>query len=333
MKQKLLIFLLINTLITVNVFGQSIFDYTFTPSTDAYSELQNPTVLTNGTVWDEETYLLALGFTVYIGDAGFDTVSVNTNGYLTFVNHSVNETCAAMVLGNADLQDRGAGTVTTKSPISYEIDGNIGSQIVKIQYKNAGFFDGISSDSVNFQIWIYENLDKIEYRFGQSSISNPSIVFQGNLGAISGIFTANNSNLLTGFSLNNAAFFPDTTQFINVEIFNLPSLNDLIPENTVYSFAHNHPVASRPFFEAPLGVKFLGNPTIDFTNINFVLSMPTMVFMAVYDLNGHQLKTEKLVYPKGESQILLDLSGYPCGIYFCEIRIGQRSILEKLVKI
>jgi hypothetical protein len=333
MKRKLWILLLINTLIGTNIFGQAIFDYTFTPSADVYMELQNPTVLTDGVVWDEETYLIALGFTFYIGGEGFDTVSVNTNGYLTFVNYSVSKTHVAMVLGNVDLQDKGAGTVTAKSPISYQIDGNIGSQITKIQYKNAGFFDGIASDSVNFQIWIYENLDKIEYRFGQSLISNPNIVFQGNLGAISGLFVANANNLLTGFSLTDSPIFPDTAQFTGAEIFDLPSLNNLIPENTVYTFAHNHPVASETFLERPLIVNVFGNPTIDFARINFVLSKPTTVFMDVFDMNGSRLKMEKFSFPKGENQIVLDLSNYPAGIYLCQIMVGPKRITKKVVKI
>lgn len=333
MKRKLLIFLLMNTLTAANIFGQSIFDYTFTPSTDLYAELQNPAVLTNALVWDEETYSVALGFTFYVGNKGFDTISVNTNGYLTFVNHSVSETYVAMVLGNADLQDRGAGTVTAQSPISYQIDGIIGSQIIKIQYKNVGFFDGVASDSANFQIWIYENLDKIEYRFGQSSISNSSIVFQGNLGASCGLFVADATNLLTGFSLTNAATFPDTAQFAEVDIFNLPSLADLIPESMVYTFAHNHPVASESFFEVPLAVKVVGNPTVDFTKFNFFLLNSTTVFVTIFDINGSRLKTETLFFPKGENQMLLDLSYYPTGIYLCQIRIGRKLVIKKVVKI
>lgn len=322
-----------NMLITTSVFGQAIFDYTFTPSTDLYENLQNPTILTNGVVWDEETFLLPLGFTFYVGNKGFDTVAINANGYLTFVNNVVSETYAAMIFGNVDLQDRGAGTVTAKSPISYQIDGNMGSQVVKIQYKNAGFFDGISSDSVSFQVWIYENLDKIEYRFGGVSISNPTLVFQGNTGAICGLFTANANNLNTGFTLANSAIFPDTAQFTAIDLFNLPSLNDLIPENTVYTFAYNHPVASRILIDPSLAVEVLGNPTRDFTTIQMILPQSSMISMEVFDMNGKRLQTKQEFCTEGKNKIRLDLSTYTSGMYWCRIKIGQTVITKKLVKI
>lgn len=333
MKRQLWLFLLIEIMAFPKVFGQAIFDYTFASSTDFYVELDNPTVLTDGVIWDEETYLLALGFTFYVGNEGFDTVAIHANGYLTFVNNTVNATHTAMIFGDVDLQDRGVGTVTAKSPISYQIDGSLGSQIVKIQYKNAGFFDGIPSDSVNFQVWIYENLDKIEYRFGQSSIANPLIVFQGNTGAICGLYTANANSFLTGFTLTNVAASPDTAQFANLELFNLPSLNSLIPENSVYTFAHNHPVATEFMASEPLAIHIFKNPTTDFSIINMVLPERTMIYLDVFDINGKRLKTEKIFSPQGECQIMVDLSKYPPSVYFCQIRINEQIFIEKLIKI
>ncbi|MFT5833721.1 MAG: hypothetical protein ACI97N_001349 [Cognaticolwellia sp.] len=333
MRRQLVILFFTQILIFNAAFTQPIFDYSFSASMDTYNELDNPTSLSNGQVWDEETYSLGLGFLFNIGGESFDTILINTNGYLTFENQTSDETYIATVLGDADLEDRGAGTIVSESPISYQIDGMIGNQIIKIEYKNIGFFDGIMNDSISFQIWLYENTDQIEYRFGSGIVSNPNIVFQGNSGPICGLFNVHTNNLQTGFTLTNSAIFPDTTQFVNFDVFNIPSLDDLIPEHSVYTFAYNHPVANKTVFRESLDFKVLSNPTIDFSIIDIILTESSMIFVDVFDMHGNLLKTRKIFHSKGKCQIKLDLSSYSSGTYLCRIRVGSKVATKKIIKI
>ena len=75
--------------------------------------------------------------------------------------------------------DRGADTYIGVSPISYATEGEAGSQIFKLQYKNAGFLgeepdtSGLLPSSINFQIWFYEGSNDIEIHFGPSNFAAP----------------------------------------------------------------------------------------------------------------------------------------------------------------
>jgi len=53
------------------------------------------------------------------------------------------------------------------SPISYKTEGVAPHRIAKIQYKNAGFLcDTTHHSFINFQVWLYEDSNIIEYRYG-----------------------------------------------------------------------------------------------------------------------------------------------------------------------
>jgi len=58
MRRQLVILFFTQILIFNAAFTQPIFDYSFSASMDTYNELDNPTSLSNGQVWDEETYSL-----------------------------------------------------------------------------------------------------------------------------------------------------------------------------------------------------------------------------------------------------------------------------------
>jgi hypothetical protein len=57
----------------------------------------------------------------------------------------------------SSLIDRGFGSGNSQSPLSYQVTGNSGDQIFKIQWENAGFLNeydalGTLNDYINFQI-------------------------------------------------------------------------------------------------------------------------------------------------------------------------------------
>ncbi|MDO5655921.1 MAG: hypothetical protein Q4G27_07255 [Flavobacteriaceae bacterium] len=86
---------------------------------------------------------------------------------------------------NADLGNLGQGGGL--SPISYVLEGEIGTRIFKMQYSNIGFREdieanNISTDFANFQLWLYESTNIIEVHFGESLITDNSLDFQGNPG-------------------------------------------------------------------------------------------------------------------------------------------------------
>ncbi|MEZ4800124.1 MAG: hypothetical protein R2809_10190 [Flavobacteriales bacterium] len=56
------------------------------------------------------------------------------------------------------------------SEINYQVDGEEGSRIVKVEWKNVGFYDefaanGTFNNITNFQLWIYETDNSFDFRF------------------------------------------------------------------------------------------------------------------------------------------------------------------------
>ena len=57
---------------------------------------------------------------------------------------------------------------------SYEVTGAAGQRILKVQYKNMNFgHDFNVSDTINYQMWFFEDGSAIEVHFGSSVILNP----------------------------------------------------------------------------------------------------------------------------------------------------------------
>lgn len=87
----------------------------------------------------------------------------------------------------ADFCDYGFGTNNALSKLYRKTDGTAPNRIVKIEFRKAGFWDewaldGSCKDSADLQIWIYENLAKVELRFGPRSVANFSNIFPSKLG-------------------------------------------------------------------------------------------------------------------------------------------------------
>jgi hypothetical protein len=74
------------------------------------------------------------------------------------------------------------GGTRARSPVSFARSGATGNRIVRIQWQNFGFKgdfirNGSATDSGNLQLWIYENPQKIELRFGPAKIAHKNADF------------------------------------------------------------------------------------------------------------------------------------------------------------
>src|ERR1039458_10145 len=87
MKKLLFVFVLIS--INLSGFGQ-VSSYTFSSSTGTYTPLSGGTALIppnsgiSGAGWFEQTYNVPLPFVYYFNGAGYSSVYINSNGYVTF---------------------------------------------------------------------------------------------------------------------------------------------------------------------------------------------------------------------------------------------------------
>jgi hypothetical protein len=114
------------------------------------------------------------------------------------------------------------------SPISYKYETLGGERVLKVQWKNAGFEFGSINDSLNLQIWLFENSQKVQYRYGPSYVANfdsISIIDTAQIGIEIQTNSLDMYTMLSGTSANHTLQHSEFAKF-----YGLP------PSGTVYEF-------------------------------------------------------------------------------------------------
>lgn len=181
--------LLLLLLSALGVESQVMYPYTFSKSSATYSNLIGSINLTSGKRWDDTLMTIPLGFNFKwaLGNRNIDSIVIDTDGILYApqdFNSSTDNPIRSMMPYEADMTDRGFNNSSAAvSPISYLTTGVAGSRICKIEFRNAGFYNDITTnDFINFQIWLYESTNIIEYRYGASNVANIPLSFDGRNG-------------------------------------------------------------------------------------------------------------------------------------------------------
>jgi len=134
--------------------------------------------VTPGVVWDDllgekgvKKRWLKPGFTVWLASKSCDSFLIG-QGRLTALAGDTQ-----LHLGFVtDFCDRGIGTDTALSPIQWKITGRKGKRILKVEWRNVGFFDewsysGQCMHRLSFQIWLREYEQRAELRLGKRNLS------------------------------------------------------------------------------------------------------------------------------------------------------------------
>jgi len=201
------------------------FNYDFTTAIDTYVDLTGATSINNGEIWDQPTYIIPMGFPFELNGHAVTTFHFNGNGSSMASNTTVPFVVAEVFPFEVDLIDRGALGTTSLSPISYTVEGTPGSRIQKIEFNNAGSYfemdvQGTLNMFVNFQCWLFEGSNNIEFHFGPNSINNPLLFYGGGNGPESGLTDYDefddlfmNGHFLIGSAAN--PFLSEDLGFIN----------------------------------------------------------------------------------------------------------------------
>ncbi len=158
-------------------FGQDI-PILFDTNMETYEVIDNPTSLNGGEVWQRDSkYPIYFDFDFEIYGTVYNSVLVDAGLGLTFSGFNARKVWVwgSEWGGGGQLLDQ--GTDESLSPIDYEIVGDIGSRILKIQWTNAGIKGGDVDDPddfVDFQMWVCEGTDRIEVHYGTSQTSEYS---------------------------------------------------------------------------------------------------------------------------------------------------------------
>lgn len=157
-------------ILIVFVWYSSQAQYILNTTLTTYQELSNPVSLNNGEIWNSGSdYPVFFNFNITIYDQTYTALSVRGGGGLNFPGLGIKELYIFHTpFGGYLLRDK--GTSSSLSPIDYEISGDNGQHVLKIQWKNAGFeqwyTSSDTSDFIDFQVWLFEIDNHMEIHFG-----------------------------------------------------------------------------------------------------------------------------------------------------------------------
>lgn len=138
------------------------FNYTVTTDSVAWNALNTQTILnSNNSAWNF-SYKIPIGFTFSFLGRNFDSLTIETNGYVVF-DHERNYALTTFS-GVGDHID----TAGNHAIIGYELSGSTGNHILKIQYLNCSP-NAVGDEIQSWQVWLKEN-GNVEVRVGAGTL-------------------------------------------------------------------------------------------------------------------------------------------------------------------
>lgn len=334
-----------------NVLSAQIFPYDLEVKTEAYTYLDNPTLLSDTLEgWDDPDIIIPLGFEFEFFGETLDTfylisdfIGPHLSPYFELDEVPQKSFYPFFIANGLDLADRGLNSNTTISPISYQLTGDPGSRIGKLEYRNAGFLENIdyggAVDSTNMQIWLYEGSNDIEIHFGPSSVTDPAIFDTDEFGALwIGFFGYQNeieSDTIDLLSLQGSAENPTIAVTTDIDLENGEDiltkelfLQGYPADGQVYRFTSKEIVSTKEINDLPLaGV----TPRLvrDYFQVNMTgMNISPMDQLEVYDLSGRRVYTAQL----GQDTHRVSTGDWHSGTYFLRMRIGDELYKAKIAK-
>ncbi len=323
------------TLLLILVGNARAQDYTFNNTTDTYTDLTGSTAITTAAPWDDPEGTIPLGFDFTLFDTTISTIYLDMTGLGSELAPTTTYDGPApnIFAFGADIIDRGydfdneGATTGSLSTISYLTEGTAGNRICKIEWKNVGFYGDLdanptSSDYISFQLWLYEGTNKVEMRFGPSSIADYNVALEGETGPIIGLLPAYNYTTYEqegdAFALTGDPSNPVLTK--SADIF-LSQLSGVPADGAVYTFSR----------EATSSIKSAENeystiyPNPTTGKVHLKTEMKNYA-VSVTDLSGKQLISSV------ENATTVDLSHLPSGVYFVSLSSDNETSTQRVIK-
>lgn len=163
--------------------NSSAFIYTLTVLNEAYEDLTGATSINNDELWDDPLYIVPIGFPFELNGHVLTAVQFYGVGALLAGQTSDPDVFTAVFPFEMDMVDRGQLSGVSASPLSYKLEGAPGSRILKVEWNNAGSYAELNLGSqdmfINVQLWLYEGSNQIDFRFGESLITDPGVFYAG----------------------------------------------------------------------------------------------------------------------------------------------------------
>lgn len=299
--------------------------YTFSTFVSTYSTITG-TSLTGGLKWDDDTFGITLPFMFKIYSQNKVQLKLFEARTLSFDDINNDPTASLLAPMFEDFCDRAYDPTTDNpgdpggiSPITYTITGSVGNRICKIQYSNLGFYDennnGPAVSVVNFQTWLYETSNIIEFRFGNVNIQNAATNLTAGSAGFScfladSLDTGNGSTPRSNALYGNSAS-PTMSPF-NVAFTNGVSIN--ITNGRVYQFKPTTVITALGKNKQS-NISLFPNPAKDYIHIN---GLSEINKFKVWDLYGKEMDVNL-------NNGMIDVSSLIKGVYFIEIKQSQNE--------
>jgi hypothetical protein len=290
----------------------------------SYSNLGSPTNVNGSTVWSGfDLFTIPIGFDFEFMDQTFTTFDFEATGRIIF---DAAHFYFADLFTVSGLEDK--GSATSLSPILYELSGSPGTQIFKLEVRNATFSADPTS-TIDFQIWLYEEFSRLELHMGPNSISAPASVFTPSNGPFSAIHHLSSFGPLTyvygliGYGSETAPADSTVTGtgFSSIGM----TLNACPPEGTIHIYGDSSSVAGMKETENYI-FRFYPNP-VEGTATVSGLKIGSNV--RILDLHGRIVRSFQIVAPLQD----VTLEDLPEGLYSFEVETEGRFILKKFIKL
>lgn len=311
--------------------------YTFSSSIEnTYAPLQNGTPATGEDPWDDPSLTFPIGFTFSFLGTDTETLYMSDDFLGGIVSASAGGTIDLIAPYISDIMDRGNLTGTSESPIVYTTEGNPGSRIFKLEWQNVGFYNEIeggdvSENFLNFQLWLYEGSNDIEYHFGPSQVDGTSVwdLHDGLTGPLIGFVTAYSSASDEADSIFYLAGVPDNPTLESVDIDGFENITQALVDHpsdgTIYRFSTG--IVDVESVQALPGLRVFPQPVTD------ILQVDLPEDHQAYSLQLFNYAGQEVIavqeYPAGLQT--LRVHHLPAGIYQLLIQTGDEAYSKKVV--
>ena len=299
-----------------------------------YTKLDSSTTITYAG-WDDFEGEVPLGFNFKMmgkttNKLYFDSLSYNYGTDLIFTK-STNST--NIISTYMDLVDRSVEEPEQSSFVSYvNSKDSQGKITTTIQWSNCGLFDQVG-DSLNMQMRFYENGNKLEYHFGESSYEGIENHYknENNIGS-KGPFIVFGKNINL-FNLNAKIYYTKSSAPPSMDSTTIGEILDIISTIGLDSFPHANTVFQW-FIPITNGV--------DHTILDDQISIYPTVIRDVLYLDTKESYNVEVINLQGQSLLnyrsnthsnQLNLSELSSGYYFIKFSNGNKEVNYKFQKI
>ncbi|RQO31747.1 hypothetical protein DBR32_07315 [Taibaiella sp. KBW10] len=278
-----------------------------------------------------------------------NTIAIESYGSI-YLNDRINEDMTTGHITGINLGGGYAGLGRGK--VFYGVTGSAGSRIFKVEFRNVGrASDAVGNDTLNFQIWLYENNNAIEYRAGYSNV--PDGIFAN---TFNDVMNGSQEPILCGL-LNNrgdSIAIASTNLFLHATKYTALGFSDTAitlddigvssglpdaaavdailygayPRNgSVIRFVPRTPTSIHKV-DFDMATVF-PNPSKDgMYQLSLKETAKTGAMVTIYDMTGKAVLQQTL----STTHSRLDLSRFAGGHYFGKINNGDRIGTFKLIK-